>query len=168
MTQITLNHHKELFSEAWVRAVAAAVGYRASRLDGPDDDSVDLMVHARGPAGTIRSPRLEMQLKCTAGDVPTNDFSYNLPVKNYDDLRATNLSVARILVVVIVPSDTVDWFTHSSAELVIRRCGYWRDLFNEPATSNTTSVSVTMPVAQTLSPSALVSLMQPRAQGGVL
>lgn len=165
---ITLNMHKELFSEAWVRSVAAAVGFRATKPEGPDDDSVDLTLHESGPRGMIRSPKLDLQLKCTAGVLPTQDFPYPLQIKNYNDLRATDLQVPRLLVVVVVPDDTVDWAAHTPAELALRRSGYWCDLRGSPPTTNTATVTVTMPVAQELSPAALNQLMMPRAQGGVL
>lgn len=83
-----VSHRQEAFSVAYVRAVAAVAGFRVQEGPLPDDDSVDLTVTARGPGGTIRSPCLDLQLKCRLGrpdDEP--EWSYDLKAKNYDDLR---------------------------------------------------------------------------------
>ncbi|MCA9643872.1 MAG: DUF4365 domain-containing protein [Myxococcales bacterium] len=165
---ITLNLHKEIYSEAWVRAVAASIGFCATKPNGPDVDSVDLTLHAYGPRGTTRSPKLDLQLKCTAQAIPAQDFPFKLSVKNYNDLRATDLQVSRLLIVVLVPDDPANWASHSSAELALRQSGYWADLRGEPPTTNTDSITITMPVVQEFSPRLLDKLMMPRAQGGVL
>ena len=60
-----LAQQKQEFSKAYVKAIAAAAGY-ATQEPTVDDDSVDLGVVARGGGGTVRSPRLDLQLKCTA------------------------------------------------------------------------------------------------------
>lgn len=73
-----LGQKKQEFSKAYVKAIAAAAGYATQELS-VDDDSVDLGLAARGGGGTIKSPRLDLQLKCTArhlvGD-ETVDFPY--------------------------------------------------------------------------------------------
>src|SRR3954454_9711632 len=94
---------KEQFSHAYVRAVASVAGYTVYKPE-VDDDSVDLGLAAKGRGDTIRSPRLEMQLKCTAQNVVrTAHVGFELNKKNYDDLRGSDLLVPRILVVVVVP-----------------------------------------------------------------
>ena len=57
------NRQKEQFSDAFIRAVAAAAGYAVSK-PSVDDDSIDWQIAATGGKGTTRSPRLELQLKC--------------------------------------------------------------------------------------------------------
>ena len=47
-----------------------------------------MSLHQTGGRGTIRSPRLDLQLKCKASAAPTEDtFGHSLKLKNYDDLR---------------------------------------------------------------------------------
>ncbi|MBX3250000.1 MAG: DUF4365 domain-containing protein [Myxococcales bacterium] len=101
-----VSHRQEAFSRAYVRAVAAAVGFRVQDGTDPDDDSVDLTLAARGPAGTLRSPKLDMQLKCQLGR-PAREpsWAYDLKVKNFEELRHVDYQVPRILVVVAVPED---------------------------------------------------------------
>ncbi|MEZ2225342.1 MAG: hypothetical protein ACBR50_03540 [Microcoleus sp.] len=50
-----LNQQKELFSKAYVRAVAAVAGFSVNQLE-VDDDSIDLHIVGRGGGGTIFSP----------------------------------------------------------------------------------------------------------------
>lgn len=165
---ITENNHKELYSNAWLRAVASVAKFSATEPGGQDDDSIDITLHRRGLHGTIQSPKIDVQLKCTARPLPTGDFNFSLPIKNYNDLRSVHVATPRILVVVAVPEDVQDWCEHSHAELILRRSGYWVDLRDEPATSNKRTVSVTVPFAQALSPQALESLARPRTSGGIL
>jgi Domain of unknown function (DUF4365) len=122
------NRQKEQFSDAFVVAVAAAAGFVTGRWD-VDDDSIDWQIAAAGGQGTLRSPRLELQLKCTASpSVAEGSIHFPLPAKNYEDLIPANLAVPRILVVVIVPKLTSDWFTLSDESLILRNCAYWASL----------------------------------------
>jgi hypothetical protein len=57
-------HQQEEFSRAFIYAISAAVGLKFSNAATPDDDSVDVAISARGPRGSIRSPRVEIQCKC--------------------------------------------------------------------------------------------------------
>jgi hypothetical protein len=125
---MTIDMQKEEFSHAYVKAIAACAGYAWSK-PSVDDDSIDLCLHERGGGGTIRSPRLDLQLKCKASEIPANqDFNYSLKIKNYDDLRDNNVQVPRILVVVLVPDELSHWLNHSEPEMALRRCGYWQTL----------------------------------------
>src|SRR5581483_7510794 len=63
--RMDLSQKKQEFSNAYVKAVAAVCGY-ATHQPSVDDDSVDLGIAARGGGGTVRSPKLDLQLKCTA------------------------------------------------------------------------------------------------------
>lgn len=86
-----LNEQKQQFSFAFLRAVSAVAGLAISRSD-TDDDSIDATLAVRGGAGTIKSPKLDLQLKCTAMSPPAGDaFNFVLKRKNYDDLIATDV-----------------------------------------------------------------------------
>src|SRR5438067_278382 len=143
-----LAQKKQEFSKAYVKAVAAACGY-ATEMPSVDDDSVDLVLAARGGSGTVRSPKLDMQLKCTSQDfVGQRTVDFPVPIKNYDDLRPTNFMVPRILVVVVVPDDPENWIVHSEEQMLLRHCGYWYSLRGLPATENVRSVTVNIPRMQ--------------------
>jgi Domain of unknown function (DUF4365) len=167
MTIMILNDRKELFSRAYVRAVASVAGYMATQPE-LDRDSVDFQLAGVGGRGTKHSPYLDVQIKCTADDdlAPTR-FGFPLPIKNYDDLRDTELAVPRILIVVIVPTAIERWLATSESEMVLRHCGYWRSLHNEPATDNTTSITVEINRANVFDVDGLQNLMAAVGDGDI-
>lgn len=164
---MTLDMQKEQFSRAYVQAVAACAGFAWS-VPSVDDDSIDMSLHQTGGGGSIRSPRLDLQLKCMAGPVPAEDtFSYPLKLKNYNDLRDVAVLVPRILVVVIVPDLVTEWLGHSEDELALRRCGYWMSLRAMPESDNDTSQTVRIPRAQVFSVDALRDIMNRIGKGAL-
>ncbi len=152
------SQQQEQFSLAYARAVATIAGYAIYKPE-VDDDSIDLGVAARGGAGTLRSPRLEIQVKCTYTDVlHDREIRYPLKLKNYDDLRLP-CHVPRILLVVLVPEDPADWLTQTEDELILRRCAYWVSLAGQPESANEKSVTVHLPRGNVFSPAALEDMM---------
>lgn len=144
----------EQFSLAYVRAVAASAGYQITRPE-VDDDSVDGVVMAR----TGNRARLEFQAKATSRDVLRPDgLHFPLPIKNYDDLSADTM-VPRILIVLLMPKDNNDWLNQTEEELCLRHCGYWLSLANMPPSSNTSSVTVHIPMANIFDQAQLDDLM---------
>jgi hypothetical protein len=61
---MTIDDQKEQFSFAYVRAVAATARIAVNKPT-VDDDSVDLIFQQKGTGSIFRSPRLEVQVKCT-------------------------------------------------------------------------------------------------------
>lgn len=162
-----VSHRQEAFSVAYVRAVAAVAGFRVQEGPLPDDDSVDLTVTARGPGGTIRSPCLDLQLKCRLGrpdDEP--EWSYDLKAKNYDDLRHVDFMVPRILVVVAVPKEQQDWLYQDDEQLLMRHCAWWVSLRGLPRSENERTVRVRIPRNQRFDVPGLTGLMDRISQGG--
>ena len=114
-----------------------------------------------GPIGSVRSPKLDVQLKCTAAGIVTSDnLSHQIPMKNYDDLRHDDYQVPRILVVISVPTDVNQWLTQTHDHLLLCHCGYWVSLRGQPemtsASKENPRVTVRLPRA---SSSRLSSLM---------
>lgn len=162
-----LNARKEQFSRAYVQAVAAVAGFAWSQ-PSVDDDSVDLTLSARGGGGTVKSPKLDLQLKCHALMTPAGPtFTYPVKIKNYDELRDDAVMVPRVLVVVLVPDEVVDWLNHTETELALRRCGYWISLRGLAATPNTATVSLTINRDNGFSPHALTQIMHRVSRGGL-
>lgn len=160
---MTLNDQKEQFSLAYVLAVAATAGV-ATYTPSVDDDSVDLGIATKDGI----SPRLELQLKCTAtADSPPDDLIFRVKLKNYDDLRRPCL-VPRLLIVVTVPEHPDHWVGQTDKEMVLRRCGYWVSLRNLPAyngTSLDTKIPVNVPRNQLFTPTNVRKLLADIAQG---
>jgi hypothetical protein len=139
---------KEQFSLAYTHAVASTAGFGLGSF-AVDDDSVDVLIAARGKIGQVRSPRLDLQLKCTQNLEQATDgenWKFQLSRKNYDDLRPTDLQVPRLLVVLRVPPNSDDWISHSPEQMVLRHCAFWRCLYGEPElAASQQSVVVTLP-----------------------
>lgn len=159
-----LSMQKEQFSRAYIKAVAACAGF-ACATPSVDDDSVDMSLFKRGGGGTIKSPRLDVQIKCKAAIVPSDDFQYSVKLKNYDELRIENVMVPRILAVVLVPDNLADWLEHSETELAMRHCGYWVSLRGLPQSENACSETVTIPRNQQFTVRSLRDIMDRIGQG---
>ena len=161
------NAQKEQYSSAYLRAVAAVAGFKVYTSD-VDDDSIDFGIGQRGGGGTIRSPKIELQLKCTSAEVLNDGHAaFPLKIKNYNDLRHEDFQVPRILVVVVVPGDLEQWMVHSENSLALHHCGYWVSLRGMPATQNLETVTVHLPRTQCFDPPQLHAIME-RVEGGGL
>ncbi len=161
-----LNQQKELFSKAYVRAVAAVAGFSVSQPE-VDDDSIDLKIVARGGEGVVFSPELNLQLKCTSRDVLDGQFiRYPVRIKNYRDL-IVNSQVPRLLVVVLVPENLENWLQQSEDEMCMRYCAYWVSLRGLPERLNTANVTVELSRSNQFTVEALKSIMQRLSQGGL-
>lgn len=119
---------KEQYSLAFVSAIASVEKF-ATHKPFVDDDSIDIGFSQKRGSGTISSPRLEAQLKCTSGDFLKDDYlHFPLKKKNYDDLRIENVHIPRILIVVQVPDDIQDYLEHNEEALIMKGRGYWLSL----------------------------------------
>lgn len=158
-----ITQQQEQFSRAYVQAIAAVAGFAHC---GPsvDDDSIDMGLMARRQV-LPTAPRIDMQLKCTGGEILIDaELPFDLSLKNYDDLRAETL-VPRILVVVLVPKDINDWVVHQETSLALFRCGYWMSLSGFPATINKDSKRVHLPRTQLFNVQSMQDLMSRADQG---
>lgn len=153
-----LNEQKQQFSIAFVRAVAAQCGLAYS-VPETDDDSVDATLALRGGNGTVRSPKLDIQLKCTADNKQTASHTpFFLPLKNYEELRPTNVQVPRILITVLVPDLPINWIDCAEPAFTLRNCAYWMTLRGLPATPNATGETLHIPRTNLFTPVALDSI----------
>ena len=75
-----------------------------------------------------------------------------------NDLRTATVDIARILIVLFLPADALEWLNHSEDELALRKCAYWQSLRGAPATSNGSGATVYLPKAQMFKPQALIDL----------
>jgi hypothetical protein len=140
-----ITQQQEQFSNAYLLAVATVAGLTLAKPD-VDDDSIDFTISGQGFSGQYGKPRLEIQLKCQMLDecIGQDGFRYPLKIKNYNDLRATDILVPRLLIVVIVPKEVQDWLTQSDNAAQMKYCGYWQSIRGRPDTPNTTTVSISL------------------------
>jgi Domain of unknown function (DUF4365) len=154
---------QEQFSKAFILALAALAGCGAAAPE-PDVDSIDWTLSCRLP----RRPKLDLQVKSTRVAVLDGDYvPYPLKRKNYDDLSLPELLAPRLLVLVVVPEDPVQWLHCSAEQLILRRCAYWLSLVGAPPTDNEWSVTVQVPRANLLTVESLSQLMRTINEGGV-
>ena len=159
------NQQKEQFSNAYIRAIAATAGYNVYKPE-VDDDSVDWGIGARGRSGTVRSPKLELQLKCTSREILKDEhLAFPLKLKNYNELRYDDYQIPRILVVVIVPDNVSNWLTQTEESLALRHCAYWLSLRGTGETTNVESMTVHLPRRQVFSVDGLTQIMKRIANG---
>lgn len=156
------NDIKEELSLAYVRAIASRAGFSIEEIR-KDRDSVDLKVCARGllaEDAVLTSPELAIQLKATVLEpLPSDEFSFVLSRKNYDDLSAPSL-VPRILVVFVLPEDERQWLSLTEESLILRRCAYWLSLRGAAPTSNETSQTVRLSRGRTFDLDTLRDLLR--------
>ena len=121
---LTSADRKEGLSLVYAKALAARAGY-ATSVPWPDRDSVDLRVQA---GGRVR-PALDLQLKATTalGPLRNGTRSFQLSIKNYNDLREP-AQTPRLLVVLEMPKSASRWLTVTDKRLILRRRAYWHSL----------------------------------------
>lgn len=162
------NIAKEQFSRAYVSVIASAIKINAS-IPVVDEDSIDIVFSTPGPGGAVRAPRLEAQLKCTAQKILKEKcLTFSLSKKNYDELRAENVMVPRILIVVLVPSAPKLWIHQTEELLGLKHCGYWLSLRGFPESGNKNTISVDLPRKNMFSSDALCEMMKKIGQGQCL
>ena len=160
---LTSNDRQEALSSAYVYALAAGAGYVVGNTNF-DRDGVDLEIKA---GGGMR-PSLGVQLKATInlGEQDGGSFRFPLKRRNYDLLRLPTQS-PRILAVLSLPPDEVDWLQVTPEQLMLRRCAFWCSLAGSPETENATSITVAIPASNVLDVDSLKCLMEQSRQGRI-
>lgn len=136
------NFVQEQLSLSYVRSVIFRTGFRLSSPE-VDDHGID---------GTIVNPerrginRVDFQLKATTRyGIGDTAISYDLRVEDYNRLVLDD-DVPRVLILFIMPDDADEWLAQSEDELCLRKCAYWVSLMGLPASSNSSSVRVSVPL----------------------
>ena len=88
--------------------------------------------------------------------------------KNYNDLIPSNVLAPRILVLVTLPANINEWLSLTAERLVMRRCACWVSLAGEPERDNETSVTVSVPRENLLTPDSVRLMMDKINQGRTL
>lgn len=156
---------KEEFQYAYVAALAAHAGLNRGDFR-VDDDSVDVTFHGRGLEAIIRNPQIQFQLKCSSLPlIHSGILKYQLKKKNYDDLRGDDVVVPRYLAVLVVPEQTSRWVREHHDCVALHNLCFWASLRDAPASSNSASVTIEIPVSQRLTSSVLYDMMAAAGDG---
>lgn len=161
------NKQKEEFNYAYVCALAAHAGLNRGTFS-VDDDSIDVTFQARGDfgPGRLRSPLIQIQLKCTSQDLVVDEvIKFKLSRKNYDDLRGDDVVTPRYLAILLVPEDINEWIKHNDGHIALFNTCYWLSLREFDPTNNEASVTVDVPLAQRLTSHVLWQMID-RASAG--
>lgn len=151
-------------SVAYVQAICAQNGYTMGPV-ARDNDGIDVTITCVGypDVGCKRiSPALAVQLKASYGkfiQLASGDFSFALPVKNYNKLILANRLIPAILVVLQMDQDENNWVIHHNDKLEIKKCAYWVNLKGLPPTKNKDSINVTIPKGNVFSCNGLKDIM---------
>jgi len=158
---MTPEQQKEELSKAYLHTVAARCGFAVASWS-QDQWGIDVTIGAAGPlgGGSLASPKLDIQLKCTSQQsyLREDHLWWQLDRPNYDRLRARK-SVPQLLVVLLLPEDPAVWVEHTPAALILRRCAWWVNMSEMPATEGESKV-VHLPLQQVFSPDQLKTLME--------
>ncbi|MBY5330948.1 DUF4365 domain-containing protein [Rhizobium leguminosarum] len=146
---------EEALSLAYVHAVAAAAGYVIA-LRTFDRDGIDVTIEA---GGGFR-PKIDAQVKATINLSESGEvLKFPLKRRNYDHLIIPT-QTPRILIVMHLPSDQLDWVKVDIEALVLKNCAYWVCLTGAPETQNGAQITVDVPIANKFDVRGLVGLLE--------
>ena len=104
--------------------------------------------------------QLDIQAKSTTRtELGGAQIVYDLPVKNYDDLRLEDVGIPRLLVVLVLPEDESQWTEQTDDYLLLRHAAYWLSLRGWGPTTNRRSIRLAIPTANLFTVPALDALM---------
>ena len=116
---------KEMFSRAFISAIASYCGCNISKLE-VDNDSIDMSLMKKDMHGTLLdTAELHLQLKCTQLSFSEDNFlHFDLPIKNYNDLRKKSAS-PRLLVIVCIPENFEQSIEEQDEKMILRKNAFW-------------------------------------------
>jgi hypothetical protein len=167
---LTRQHIQEGLSCAYALAVACRAGYSCSftsRFDYGIDGTFQEITLRNGER-CDSGFQTQFQLKARTTCAFTEDaLIYDLAVRNYNQLVATDVGTPRILLVLAMPEEDTEWLDLSIDALILRRCMRWHSLRGQEPTSNEHTQRIRIPLDQPLTVEGLRALMQ-RVRAGAL
>lgn len=149
---------QEWVSLAYTRTVCAQVGLNMSKTE--HDNGIDVQIQSSIPLynNMPEDCFLLLQLKSTTRwTVRDGKIHYSLNVKNYNFLRRRSIH-DKYLVLYLMPSNRLNWFTPDGTESIMRNCAYYLDLTDYPITRNKTKKTVHVPLENKLTATVLRKL----------
>ena len=169
-SSVHITQQKEEFSVAYVHAIAASAGCAVDRPK-VDNESVDVEVRSNLSYQKFDNPRIDLQLKCTASlqGHAKGVLKHKIPVHNYNALVSTRRVIPLLLVVVHVPKSVDRWIHQDNRMRAdLRFCAYWCAFRGKARSTNSTSVTVSIPRSQVFTPSVIRSWMKRVGDGEFL
>jgi Domain of unknown function (DUF4365) len=161
---LTNQHIAESLSRAYVRAIAGRAGLNLAvrEYDYGVDGSFDEVV-VRQNRRVESGFSLSFQLKAsTQWQLNDDQVVYDLEVKTYNDLilrRSMRTATPCILILLALPSDSMQWLICEETQLRLQGTCYWEYLSGSPS-ENRQSVRIRIPRSQRLNPESLLTLIE--------
>ena len=162
----TTEHRKEDLSRAFVQAIAAKAGMTVSINGRSHDYGIDGQFHKVSIIhGKFRETgiNLDFQAKATINFTNYQDcIKYELDTSTYNMLseRSSRLrATPAILILLCLPQHADEWFKLSDKELILKNCCYWTRITDQK-TSNSSSITISIPTKRLLSPDSLTQLLE--------
>lgn len=147
---------KERFSRAWIIAAAASADY-TYEIVADDERGVDMTVHSN-------QHTIDFQLKATSNpEVQGGYLIHDLDVRTYNLLRSWQRSAYGVLALVVLGDDTSKWHVMDHGGTTLSRSAYYLPLIGMPATTNTSTVRLKVPMSNLLTADAMRLLMDAQA-----
>jgi len=168
-----LSQNQELYSQAYLDAIAAQSGCNVNWRHGARDRGLDGTIEFQGELGyrgmRCDGAQFDFQLKSlrvtsrVQKDVPgwknRGQIPYDLELDTYDRLRSVRVSVPRILVLVLIPDDPTDWIRTNQYDMSLHHRAFWTHLGGDPASTNATQQRVFLPIQNALDANGLMDLI---------
>lgn len=157
-------------SYAYLHAVASKAGFACqvtNRLSDKSSIDAEVRVLERMTNDSILTDfMIDIQLKATYKKLNINNknYSFSLPINQYDNLRAEGSSNQKLLVVLSLPTDESEWLSCNEEELVLKRCAYWVSLRGARTIDNSTSITIYIPKANLFSHESLREIASIRSR----
>lgn len=163
---------QEEFSKYYIQSIAACAGCNSSSLV-KDTQSVDLTIIGEPENfqnALLENPSIDVQLKCTYARQPRNtSIPFQLDAKNYNDLRKTNITQPRILIVLLVPQEPHLWIVYKRKNIILQKNAYWISLRGYPdLPQGQQSKVVHVPLSQRFTANGLKNMLRIISNGGGL
>ena len=163
-----LDSRKEDLQFAYLSALCASADIDIERKIH-DNDSADAEIRK---IMSINGERMRciinIQLKCSASRnncrISDEAVVYDLPVKNYDDLRLQGEPMLLMLLVLPENENAVLW---TEEELLMKGTMYYKNLMGEKPVSNTETIAIKFSKTENIvDQSKLIWLLRKAAEGG--
>jgi hypothetical protein len=167
---LTRQTHQGLHGEGFVFAMACAAGLQAMRPIY-DVDGVDWTIGHSGALGSVRSPKIEVQVKTWSKPPLTKDavWRYPLSVKHFNALAGPGFAIPRFLVLVTVPPSATRYATCNAVKMSLCHAAYWVSLADRAVLpegeGERKTVIVEVPQGNLLTPESLVALLAGSHEG---
>ena len=170
---ITEQHSKELLCRSYLTAVAGQARQNIKfgrELDYGVDGSYH-QVEKRGKRHYETGIAMDFQAKASVDWFPRKDnIVYDLEKKAFDDLVARSQerrAAPFFLILLCLPKDESSWASFGPDELIIKKCAYYGRPHGLMATDNQSTKRIEIPIANALSPSTLLTLLEGIRTGGI-